>query len=89
MIYRERGLNDTTHTMRTMSSQVKDTGVIYDQLYIRQWNQYIDGRRQKLFAIHIKRSFLYGYQIDDEPIDLMAGYDSLVGMFAWSLVTFY
>ncbi|KAI8055912.1 hypothetical protein BDF22DRAFT_672848, partial [Syncephalis plumigaleata] len=77
MIYKERGLNDTTHMIRVMPLQAKDSGVVYDRLYVRQWDRYIDGRRQKLFAIRVKQSLLYGYQIDGEPIDLMANYDSL------------
>ncbi|RKP27049.1 hypothetical protein SYNPS1DRAFT_27281 [Syncephalis pseudoplumigaleata] len=73
-----RALAGMAHTSRNGGSTgEKDSGIVYDQLYVRQWDRYTDGQRQQLFAVRIKQSLLYGYQIDDEPVNLMATHAAL------------
>ena len=45
-----------------------ETGVVYDQLFVRHWDTWEDGRRSHLFALPVEGS--------KDPVDLMPGMDA-------------
>ncbi|MEM9555375.1 MAG: S9 family peptidase [Acidobacteriota bacterium] len=46
----------------------KTTGVVYDQLFVRHWDQWKDGRRSHLFVVPVDG--------EGAPVDVTAGWDA-------------
>ncbi|KAI7859545.1 Alpha/Beta hydrolase protein [Circinella umbellata] len=51
----------------------KDSGVAYDQLMVRHWDEFVSQKKYNLFSVHLDISEDGRYKLSDEPVNLLAG----------------
>ncbi|KAI9597231.1 Alpha/Beta hydrolase protein [Syncephalis fuscata] len=72
-----KNLNDTTQNNINRFASKVGFGITYDSLYVRQWDRFVNSKKSHLFTVRVKQSFIYGYQLENEPINLMASSSNL------------
>ncbi|KAI8889463.1 alpha/beta-hydrolase [Backusella circina FSU 941] len=72
-VYREDGsLEGTFKRDQENSRTVKDTALVFDQLMVRHWDQYVTEKNNNLFVVHLKCQDLK-YKLVTEPLNLLKG----------------
>ncbi|KAI9246100.1 Alpha/Beta hydrolase protein [Phascolomyces articulosus] len=51
----------------------KDSGIAYDHLMVRHWDQFVVQKKHNIFAVHLDVSEDGRYKVSEEPLNLLAG----------------